>query len=194
MAFIKVQKSTIGTSHKAGNREEIRMGSRFQSAKQSSRSIYVAITRAVIERVGWTTHTDNGRISIGIAVHEGTHEDAGFWMLMEDPRGYHASSSKTGIAQSFGFGVSMPRLQHYVLNDVSHETSPEPVQFDINEPEHTILICMPDWLRYNPTSVPDIPKPKLVPEPDELVIDNLPKHMNRAQRRHIATKIARILK
>jgi hypothetical protein len=56
-------------------------------------------------------------------------------------------------------GVSVTRFKHYVLNDTARDIEPAPVEFTVDEKEHTILIQCPDWLRYNPLSVPVQPKP-----------------------------------
>jgi hypothetical protein len=167
MPFVKIIKSAIGARH--NTIEEIRMGSRFQSAKQSSRSIYISLTRSVIERLGWkltaTEDSKDGRVYVTMAVNEGTVEDAGFWLLVEDEKGYVAGSGKGNTSgQSFGCGLSLTRLQHYVLNDTAQEMAPEPVEFTIDEKEHTVLVQCPDWLRYNPLSVPE-PEKKPVPPP-----------------------------
>ena len=61
-------------------------------------------------------------------------------------------------------GVSVTRFRHYVLNDTTQDIEPEAVEFTVDEEEHTILVQCPDWLRYNPLSVPAVAKPKPVPK------------------------------
>jgi len=158
MAFTQIAKSAMGAH---ANKHEIRMGSRFQSKSTSTRSIYFAITRAVVAQAGWTIDVSGAeRDIIQIAVNEGSEEDAGFLLLSEDTeKGYVFGTSRGVVGNSMAGSVSVTRFRHYVLNDMSQEIEPAPVEFTVDEKEHTILVQCPDWLRYNPLSVPNKPKP-----------------------------------
>jgi len=163
MAFTQINKSSLG-SH--SNKNEIRMGSRRQSQSVPQRSIYFAITRDVVAQVGWelTVDDDDGnREWIRVAVNEGSDEDAGFLLLTEDMnKGYVFGTNKGATGFSLAGSVSCTRFKHYVLNDTTMDIEPAPVEFTVDEKEHSILIQCPDWLRYNPLSVPAVAKPKPV--------------------------------
>jgi len=158
MAFTQVVKGKTGI--RTNEVPELRMGSRLQSKTTLTRSIYFALTRPLIEQVGWQIlKHDAERESIRVAVNEGTAEDAGFLLLSEDlEKGYSFGTNVGRQGQSMASGVSVSRFRHYVLNDVSHDIEPEAVEFTVDEDEHTILVQCPDWLRYNPLSVPQ-PEP-----------------------------------
>ena len=174
MAFVQINKSAQGNPIS----NEIRMGSRLQSKTVPTRSIYFSISYDVAKRVGWeiSSSTDS-RTIIRMAVNEGTDEDAGFLLLSEDQqKGYILGASHIKLSEAALAGsVSVTRFKHYVLNDVTQDIEPESVEFTVDEKEHTILIQVPDWLRYNPQSVP---QPEL-PPPVEAVVD-----LHRGRRRH----------
>ena len=166
MAFTQINKSSLG-SH--SNKNEIRMGSRRQSQSVPARSIYFAITRDVLAQVGWTLTVDDDdggdREWVQVAVNEGSEEDAGFLLLTEDKaKGYVFGTNKGATGFSLAGSVSCTRFKHYVLNDTSIDIEPAAVEFTVDEKEHSILIQCPDWLRYNPLSVPAVAKPKPVPK------------------------------
>jgi hypothetical protein len=182
------------------------------------------MTRAVIEIVKWpiVEVTKDGRANVGFDVLEGTQEDAGFFLLVYNGEGYKsgASSANAGI---FTLNISLPRLKHYVLNDhppQNHEL--ELVEFTCDENERTVLIQVPDWLRYNPLSVPQeekVKEPEVAPPSHDVsvakreAVDDRPLHVttkrsngaevvvassgnstNRQQRRVIASKVAHSLR
>jgi len=125
-----------------------------------TRSIYFALTRPLIEQVGWHIAADEERETIRVAVNEGSGEDAGFLLLSEDlEKGYAFGTNAGRKGQSMSGGVSVTRFRHYVLNDTTQDIEPEAVEFTVDEEEHTILVQCPDWLRYNPLSVPLEAKP-----------------------------------
>lgn len=158
MAFVKVIKSAMGARLA---QYEIRMGSQLQSATQQSRNVYFAITRAVVDDVGWEIIHQEGstRNVCYIDVHEGTGTDAGFLLLMQatNSKGYSLGTTKDKH-HTFAFGLAVSRIKHYALNELP--VDPEPVEFTVDKAEHTILIQCPDWLRYNTLSVPEeVPPP-----------------------------------
>ncbi len=167
MAFVLINKNTVGASHIPN---EIRMGTHLQSNDVSTRSLYIAISYEVIQATGWNVERNLGgsrpgkmggnsktdRVFVRLGVNEGTGDDAGFLMLTENKeRGYICGHDIRGnIAQTFTTNVSVSKLKHYVLNDITAEIYPEPVTFVVDEKTQSVLVQCPDWLRYNPLSVP----------------------------------------
>lgn len=204
MAFVKVNKSAMGSSMHV---DEIRIGWHIQSEKNKTRSIYLSMSRDVVEKAGWpindTVATETGSVRIGtrIAVHEGTGSDAGFLMIEYDEHGYSFGSTRSDPRSNAALtvNISITRFKHYAINDILEEKEPQPVEFTIDEKEQTVLIQVPDWLRYNPQSVPQ-PEPAPVkvekkdPRPTMTVVpkeeDAEPLRLNREERRRLAKKVA----
>lgn len=193
MAFVKVNKSAMGSQSRQA---EIRLGWHIQSEKNKTRSIYLSTSRDIVDQLGWKVEVGPSREGTGvrsttrIAVHEGTGSDAGFLMLEYDEYGYALGSNKSdpkSIA-SFTVNISVTRLKHYAINDILIEKQPEPVEFTIDEKEGTILIQVPDWLRYNPQTVEPEPEPE--PEPVVEKKSDTPLRLNREERRRIAKTVA----
>ena len=154
MAFTQINKSSVGARSSVS---EIRMGSRRQSNSNPARSIYFAVTRDVAARAGWEviSDTEGAREWIQVAVNEGSEEDAGFLLLTEDrAKGYIFGTNKGQTGYALAGSVTVVRFKHYVLNDVEIDIEPAAVEFTVDEKEHSILIQCPDWLLYNPLSVP----------------------------------------
>lgn len=210
MAFVKIDK--VGRGPYAGSEREIRFGSRLADGKLP-RNVYVSVAPEIVREVGWTEHhpmvrpsdPDRERRVVYIEINEGVDEDAGFWLFSEATdtrRGYSLGTSKGGMFTAYNLSVSVSKLKHYVLNDV--EVSPDAVEFTIDEKDKTILIQCPDWLRFNPLSMPDKPEPpgrteQIVKSPsvplvrvDTIVDTSL--GMNREQRRAVAKKIVRAIR
>jgi hypothetical protein len=197
MAFVKVNKSPRGVNY--GNDPVIRMGTHLQGTK-TPRSVYMSISLSVLDQLGWPYAPEEGeRARCTIAVHEGTHEDAGFFMLVRDPSGYTfgGANSKEEARSALVTNIAVTKLRHYAVNDPVMEHPPENVEFTIDEKEGTILVQLPDWLRYNPASVPE-PAPVKVekkdPHPTMTVVpkeeDVEPLRLNHEERRRIAKKVA----
>ena len=170
MAFVKVNKSPRGMNY--ANDPVIRMGTHLQGAK-SPRSVYMSISLSVLDQLGWPYAPEDGeRARCTIAVHEGTNEDAGFFMLEHDSSGYTfgGANSKEHARSALVSNIAVAKLRHYAVNDPLIEHAPEAVEFTIDEKEGTILVQLPDWLRYNPASVPE-PEPAI----EEYVEPSLPK-------------------
>jgi len=201
MAFVKINKSPVG-AFKDGL-PIVRMGSHLQSEKQSSRAIYFSLTRPVIDQAGWKISGVDGsedRVAVAIAVHEGTGTDAGFLLLEQEEGGYRLGSTRSDRqTHSFAMNVSVSRLRHYVVNDPLIEKSVQEVEFTVDEKDHTVLIQCPDWLRYNPQSVPQPePAPAKVETKDprptvvrlvEEAEEPEPIRLNREERRRLAKKV-----
>lgn len=156
MPFVSVEKTTRGSFR--ADVFEVRMSAHLQSKKGTSRGIYISMSRAVVDQVGWKRLTDTPRAVRYVLVQEGVGDDAGFLMVMEGDQGNGYSlgiSNKEG--QAFSVSVSATKLKHYVLNEVPAPSAP--VEFTVDEKDHTILIQCPEWLRYNSLSYTEPPKP-----------------------------------
>ena len=161
MAFVKVNKSPRGMNY--ANDPIIRMGTHLQGAK-TPRSVYMSISLSVLDTMGWSYAPEDGeRARCSVAVHEGTHGDAGFFMLAHDTSGYTfgGANNNEHARSALVANIAVTKLRHYAVNDPLIEHPPEQVEFTIDEKEGTILVQVPDWLRYNPASVPE---PELVVE------------------------------
>lgn len=219
MAFVKVNKSRMGT--RPDENPNIRMG--WHKQGETARGLYFGITRILVEEVGWRLveqtpkdGSDQVRVACIIDVMEGIHEDAGFFMLTESETGYRLGTNKgSSSSASLSMNVALNRLRHYVINDAEIEVEPHSVEFTIDSKDKTVLIQCPDWLRYNPLSVPDKePEPPPPPQVEEVktkegpptvrqramratnevaaeVADVIP--LNRRERRRIASTVARTL-
>jgi len=85
------------------------------------------------------------------------------------------------------------------VNDPLIEKSVQEVEFTVDEKDHTVLIQCPDWLRYNPQSVPQPePAPAKVETKDprptvvrlvEEAEEPEPIRLNREERRRLAKKV-----
>jgi hypothetical protein len=162
MAFVKIDKSATGGWRSDLSEPNVRMSCHLQDDK-TPRSVAFYINHVLIDKVGWTTTMDsNGRTSLSVAIHEGTGEDAGFLMLEESDakNGYVLAVSKPG-AFTYGMNASFTRFKHYVINEVP--TPLMDVEFTYDAKDKTVLIQCPDWLRYNPLSVPEEKKPAVIP-------------------------------
>lgn len=215
MPFVTVEKSSRGIAY--GVVAEIRMGSHLQSTKRTSRGIYFAMTRSVIDQAGWTLTggmINKDREVYPIVLREGVGEDAGFMLLAQSDEGNsYALGLSTRSSKSFNMSVSVVNLKHYVMNDVPVPSAP--VEFTVDEKDHTVLIQVPDWLRYNPLSyqAPLVPVKEVVrqmPNPTQavrkggkinatvsnvalLIGEQLPE-ANRTERRDIARSLTRSLR
>ena len=193
MAFTRVTKGSTGTSS-SGRSEDVRMGAHLQSGPGTSRGVYFSIPQSVAIKAGWTL-VDNANVRKGVhlVIDEGHGEDAGFLMLSEDPRGYACGASREG-AYALAMSITAQRLRHYVLNDCPVET--EPVEFSVDPKAGTVLIQVPDWLRYNPLTAPQPEAPP--PRPTKATsnagdVADIPK-LNRSERRALASRVASRLK
>lgn len=171
----------------------IRMGTHLQGSK-TPRSVYMSISLSVLDQMGWSyTPEEDERARCSIAVHEGTHEDAGFFMLERDPSGYTfgGANNNKEARSALVSNIAVTKLRHYAVNDPLMEHPPEHVEFTIDEKEGTILIQLPDWLRYNESSVPD-PEPEVYiepPPPPKSKPKTSPVPLNRQQRRRLAKEV-----
>lgn len=202
MAFVKLDK---GMRRIREGMSEVRLGA--YRGKQG-RVVYISVSHAAIEQAGWTIHegkTDTKRKSVNVMINEGVGEDAGFWLLSEDNEfGYvlGADHEKSGALVT---SILVARFKHYLLND--EHISVHPVEATVDEKEHTILVQVPDWIRYNPQSYQEPEKPKLVltppkedKKPSRPTLNVVTKDdddgivLNRRQRRLAANVLARAMK
>jgi hypothetical protein len=209
MAFVKLEKGMTGRQF--DDLEEIRMGS--HRTKQG-RTVYLTLTRTVVERAGWTITKGDTRQSIAVRVNEGVGEDAGFLLLTEDKDHGYQLGSDAKRTHAFATNLSYSRFNHYVLNDDSVVV--HSVEFTVDEKEHSVLIQCPDWLRYNPQSYtePEKTKPQLELVPpkkedkkpsrptiravrdatDEVAAERPDLALNRRQRRLVASTLTRAMR
>lgn len=203
MAFVKVEKGLTGSFRR--DSIELRMGSHLQSKTGTSRGVYLSLSRSLIDAVGWkkTSPEDNvHRVMCMVEVQEGVGSDAGFLLLTEAKEGAgYALGTTSKKARSFSMALTLSKLKHYILNDVPTPT--EPVEFSIED--RSILIQCPDWLRYNPESYDEPPKPevkkpisptKAAVERKELVkaVAKEDPSLNHKQRRALVSVVTRALK
>lgn len=202
MAFVKLDK---GLRRVREGITEVRLGA--YRGKQG-RVVYLSISYAAIEAAGWTVHqseTNTKRKTINVMINEGVGEDAGFWLLSEDNEfGYSLGADHTNSG-ALCSSILVARFRHYVLND--EHMSVQPVEATVDEKEHTILVQVPDWIRYNPQSYQEPEKPKLVltppkedKKPSRPTLNVVTKEdddgvvLNRKQRRLAANVLARAMK
>ena len=200
MAFVKVSKSNTGNSYTSGA-EEIRLGYHLASGgNRGGRSLYVTVTRSLAEKLGWEINTlDTGRHTVLVTIHEGTYEDAGFLMFENTETGYTlgTNAAVSGSNHSFSASISITRIRHYAVNDPTEEKLTGACEYVIND-DNTLLVQCPDWLRYNPASVPEQPvvvEPvkvkEVLPIEDDEPPPTKPKlQLNREDRRRIAKRVA----
>jgi len=210
MAFVKISKSAVGARNLSV--AELRMGSHLHTGQETGipRGIYISMTPALVRQVGWAveevasqrtnkTGETYVRAICRITIHEGIGEDRGFLMLVEDENGYSLGTTRS-VNTSYNTNIAAQALSHYVLNEVP--VPPALVQFTVDEKEKTILVECPDWLRYNPLSVPasdtadtGTNKGKAVASHGQEVVVDLPGRIptNRKERRQAGAVIARAL-
>jgi hypothetical protein len=114
----------------------------------------------ILAQLGWATDP----VTL-VIVLEGTGSDVGFLQIVADPRGYAVTGSKTKAGQSRNITVGVDRFNHYVLNEPGPIPT-APVSF-VLENGYMLIEC-PDWLKFNPLSVPQ-PEPVVAPEPTRVV-------------------------
>jgi hypothetical protein len=162
MAFVKITKGPHGVSRGTVNTvPAIRLGS---YRNETGRSVYVAMTVALVKQLGWKVTEGEKRVTFKMSINEGVGEDAGFWLLEEDPENGYALGAEKNKSQSFSTSIQYSKLKHYVLNDDSVPIAE--TEFDIQG--NALLVQVPDWLRYNPQSYKeDKPKLELTPPKEE---------------------------
>jgi hypothetical protein len=214
MPFAKVDKSPVGAARTSTTEPMMRMSCYKSGGVAGKYAIAFYLNRVLIESVGWTIDTSDERHMLHVEVLEGTGEDAGYLMMAQAETkrsGYSLGISKAG-ANTFGMNISFSRVKHYVVADPEHAELDE-VEFTYDANDHTILVQAPDWLRYNPLSLPPEPRASKKHEVsatqvnipvekrdkqdmDVVVRDNRPRNpiLTRAERRQVASKIAKSLR
>jgi hypothetical protein len=161
MPFIKLSKGTqerVTTPHE----EEVRMGSH---RTEGGRTIYISVSDTLVAKLGWEigrSERGAGRKVVDVAVNEGVGNDAGFWLVSPDPKGFRLGT-QAKLRGAYASNISYTKLRHYVLND--DDVSVHPVDFTIES--GALLLQVPDWLRYNPQSYQEPEKPKLTQPPTQ---------------------------
>jgi hypothetical protein len=158
------------------------MSARLAEGNQS-RSIGIYPTRQLLEDVGFDLSEGKNTI-FNLDVLEGIGDDVGFWMLVPDPKGYAITLSKPK-AHTCSCSISISKLKHYVLNECP--VPPTEVEYSIDAKEHSILVQLPDWLRFNPLSVSE----EVVKQAKETPYERL--QLNRVERRRIGKAVSKAL-
>jgi hypothetical protein len=157
MAFVKTKpKLRAGR----GRTDAVSMGVYLADGKDVERkSVTFRFSSSVLDKLGWKP-VDGKPFFVNVL--EGTDTDTGFLQLAPDVDGYSVTgktAAPENSVQSRSITVGIDRFQHYVLNEPGPVPS-APVQYVIDG--DTMLIECPDWLRFNPLSVPQ-PEPVVAP-------------------------------
>jgi hypothetical protein len=165
MAFTKIVKSRLGLANI--HEPNVTMGAYLADGKlHKARSVAFRINRALLNVLGWT----EDRFYIGVL--EGTDSDKGFLQLVLDEKGYVAARLTRGgeTNQGVAISVTIERFNHYVLNECPVPS--QPISFIVEG--NALIIECPDWLRFNPLSVPE---PEPVQQKEEKPARNPPREV-----------------
>jgi len=141
---------------------------------------------------------------------EGVGDDAGFFLFTpadKNERDAYMFGSERKGSNAYVNTVLAQKLKHYVLNP-EENVPPVMVEYSI-EKDKTMLVAVPDFLRYNPQSYKEEekkpepkpepkrkeearPRPTLVTVPEDRDGDEI--HLNRQQRRKLASRVASALR
>jgi hypothetical protein len=170
MAFTRVEK--LRTGGNMPTEPQVTMGAYLADGKaHKSKQISFRISRPLLAQLGW--EPENNKLHI--AINEGSGEDAGFLQLVPDPKGRRITV-EPDTNQGAACNATVDAFKHYVLNECPVSTM---VVTHIVDGNALIIEC-PDWLRFNPLSVPQ-PEPQPEPRPAPKVVDMQP---GRGRRRH----------
>lgn len=151
MAFVKVEKLHRGGYN--GTVAIVTMGAYLADGKaHKSRSVNFRMTQPLIQQLGWVPVERK----LIVAINEGIDVDKGFLQITLDPNGRRISQTLEG--QGFSLSATIESFHHYVLNECPVPSATVSHVID----NGALIIECPDWLRYNPASVPQ-PEPKQVP-------------------------------
>ena len=154
MAFVKTKPKL-----RAGRNvtDTVAMGVYLADGKSLDRkSVVFRFSGSVLDTLGWQPTNDT---VMRVIVLEGTDTDIGFLQLVPDTSGYAVTGKGKSTNLSRGISIGIDRFQHYVLNEPGAVPSAT-VQYVIEG--DTLLVECPDWLRFNPQSVP---QPRAEPPP-----------------------------
>ena len=150
MAFVQINKSRVVIA--SGQEPLVTMGTYLADGKaHKGRSISFRLTYPLFVQLGWEIKDRK----IGIGINEGVGEDAGFLQLIHDEahgyRGSQGSATRSREYQGVTISVTYERFKHYVLNECPVSAHLVNHMVDNN----TLIVECPDWLRFNPQSVPE---------------------------------------
>ncbi len=176
MAFVKVEKLRRGIGDLLT--PVVTMGAYLADGKKhKTRSIMFRISFPLLRELKW--EAKDGLFCI--VIHEGTDTNRGFLQFTIDNDSIDSrriSTPKDGDKHGISTNVTVDAFKHYVLNECPISAIPVAHTVDGS----ALIIECPDWLRYNPQSVPE-------PEPTKVT-----PILNREQRRTVGARIARNLK
>ena len=169
MAFVKVEK--LRTGGRGTLAPTVTMGAYLADGdRHKSKHVIFRLSRSLLTQLGWE-FTDR---TINFTVNEGTDDDKGYLQIVPSEYG-RRSTVGTGEHAGLSISVAIEGFKHYVLNECP--VSAAPVVYLIDD--KALIIECPDWLRFNPQSVPE-------PEKKENITQ-----LNREQRRAIGARVAR---
>jgi len=142
---------------------------------------------------------------------EGVGDDAGFFLFTpadKNERDAYMFGSERKGSNAYVNAVLAQKLKHYVLNP-EENVPPVKVEYSV-EKDKSMLVAVPDFLRYNPLSYNEPPKEKVEPKPEPKrkeetrprpTLVTVPEdksgdeiHLNRQQRRKLASRVANALR
>lgn len=168
MPFMSVEKTHTNWTNSI--MPTIRMGVHTYNSRKEGNSqprIYLSISLPILVNAGITLHTlkDRVRTTAYIDIQEGAGADAGFLLLSSTtPDKGYALGTTAENAKSCTSAFLARQMKHYVLGQ--SPVSAHPVEYTVDEKEHTILIQCPSWLIYNPRSFAETKEDRRLPQPN----------------------------
>jgi len=211
MPFVTVRKGIHGRAATAHGVAVVRMGCGLATGTQKPREVGISVSKQAIIDAGFTDFSSEPT-RCRMQVDEGWGDDAGFLLLTPRPSSetqHRACSSASDNWTTTQISIPVIMLKHYVLNECPVPQAD--VQFTIDG--NSILVQCPDWLRYNsqslsPQQIDQLNSinavkqeaaretPQRPPERTDTKVkddkDNIT-HLNRQDRRRIASAVARRL-
>ena len=148
MAFVRVEKLRRGIGSML--LPIITLGAYLADGKvHKTKSIGMRFSDPLIQQLGWKLDER----SMYININEGIDDDQGYLQIVQTTEDIHArriTRSEKGGHHGIALNMGADALKHYVLNECPVPAAPATHMIDGN----ALLIECPDWLRYNPESVP----------------------------------------
>lgn len=150
MAFIEIHKSRNAPLHKVIMVPQISV----IVAKSNEQHVYIRLPREIVHNTWHDKLINDGR-SIRLGLLEGTDTDAGFIMLVHNPRGYTFSASSYAKADgtpshaAFVSKIDLSTFKSYIPNI----TPQLPTEMEYSIDGQAMLLQMPQWFVYTPKVV-----------------------------------------